>query len=82
MFSNIGRPTPSVDSDSRQRYVLSWVERSMHVGLIMILAIVGFQLFGQFKNYTYQSPDHVTDLIRARLWSLGWLTVSLVGLYL
>ncbi len=50
--------------------------------LVASLAVVGFLLFSQFKNYTFQSPEHVQDLVRVRIWSLGWLMLSIPTIYL
>jgi hypothetical protein len=58
------------------------VELVILLALVASLAVVGFLLFSQFKNYTYQSPEHVADLIRARIWTLSWLMISIFAVYL
>jgi hypothetical protein len=71
--------TPLTDLPTNR---LGWIERTVIAALVSLLAISGYFLFAQFKNYTYLSPEHVADLIRARLWSLGWLGLSVFALYL
>jgi len=47
----------------------------------MALAVIGYFLFAQFANYTYESERHIQDLIRAKLWSLFIIIVFAGILY-
>jgi len=38
--------------------------------LVVALAIIGYFLFAQFADYTYESNSHILDLFRAKLWSI------------
>ncbi|MFQ5453950.1 MAG: hypothetical protein ACE5D6_07160, partial [Candidatus Zixiibacteriota bacterium] len=50
-------------------------------GMVIILAVVGYFLYNQFANYTYLSDQNNYDILRAKLWTIGWLLISTIIIY-
>jgi len=50
--------------------------------LVMALATIGYFLFAQFANYTYESERHIQDLFRAKMWSIIIILLTASILYL
>lgn len=55
---------------------VGWAPRLFILLSIIVLAVLGYNLYSQVTGYTYLSEWHVKDLMRAKFWSIAWLLIS------
>ena len=68
--------TPPIwrDPDRRMKAII--------FALVILLAAIGLWLYGQFGSYTYLSKSNLDDIYIAKFWSISWILISFLILYL
>ncbi|NOY88284.1 MAG: arabinofuranosyltransferase, partial [FCB group bacterium] len=48
---------------------------------VIILAIIGYQIYSHADSYKYLSDKHTLEIVKSKLWSLSWILISAIVIY-
>ncbi len=48
---------------------------------VVMLAVVGYQIYSQADGYSYLSDEHTLEIVKSKFWALSWILIAAFVIY-